>query len=370
MVKAKTSARWCCAVVLAFVAGAGVVASHARGQLSVERTYFGVGRELPISVALPGPLPAGAVAHVRLLEPVTGRIVAESPVPVEGGGVAASVDLAKLLPVIWMKPRLVYAQLVVVEAAAAPRTGPGGVPGVEPEAPPMPVERKVGPALVLQPLTNPARAELDERNPRVPQVIYPRDRQPEKPVMSGYRVYKDRHAVIETDLGSIRVALRPDAAPNTAWNFRDLVERGFYTDIEFHRVVAAGREGKGFVIQTGDPTGTGEGGPGYDLPLEPSTLPHDFGVLSMARDKQPDTAGSQFFIALSRVETARLDGLYAAFGQTVDGAAVIRAIAATPVAPGPEHRPVRAPRIKRAYLVNAPPYPEGLRPVTEAAGGR
>lgn len=339
----------------------GIAAPAALGQLSVDRTYFGVGRSVPVTVAVPGGLPAGATAEVRLLEPVTGRVLASGKVSL------GEADLARVLPVIWSSPRVAYAQLVVVEPVP-----PAAAPGAEGEAPgPMsPRERGVGPALVLQPLTSPARAELDERNPRVPLVVYPRERQPEKPVMSGYRVYTDKRVVIETDLGPIRVALRPDAAPNTAWNFRELAERGFYTDIEFHRVVAAGREGKGFVIQTGDPTGTGEGGPGYDLPLEPSTLPHDFGVLSMARDRQPDTAGSQFFIALSRVETARLDGSYAAFAQVVDGAAVVRAIASTPVAPGPEHRPVKPPRIRRAYLVDAEPYPQGTRPATERDGAR
>ncbi len=103
----------------------------------------------------------------------------------------------------------------------------------------------------------------------------------------------------ETNLGEIVIGLRPDEAPNTAWNFRELVDGGFYDGTIFHRVVPQSRDGDPFVIQGGDPSQSGEGGPGYWLPLEPSGLAHDFGVISMARADDPDSAGSQFFICLS-----------------------------------------------------------------------
>src|SRR5258708_35830605 len=119
---------------------------------------------------------------------------------------------------------------------------------------------------------------------------------------------------METSLGDIELAMRPDEAPNTVWNFLTLCAGGFYTDIIFHRIKAVNPATRSpFVIQAGDPlqrkdvpaeaTGAGEGGPGYWINLEPSKLPHDFGVVSMARKSDgslPNLAGSQFFISLSR----------------------------------------------------------------------
>ena len=90
----------------------------------------------------------------------------------------------------------------------------------------------------------------------------------------------------------------PKSAPNTAWNFRHLAANGFYDDTTFHRVVHFDRTGRRFVIQGGDPSGTGEGSAGWDLPMENSTLAHDLGVISMARADHPDSAGSQFFFCL------------------------------------------------------------------------
>ena len=172
-------------------------------------------------------------------------------------------------------------------------------------------------------------------------------------VRSGYRVYRERDVILATDHGDIRVRLRPDAAPNTAWNFRQLVEGGFYRSIDFHRIVPLTGAGDPFVIQAGDPSGTGDGGPGYWVPIEPSTLPHDFGVLSMARAADPDSAGSQIFFCLSRAGTARLDGSYCSFGETIDGADVIRAIASAPLADVAAGRPETPPVIISASLVDA-----------------
>ncbi|MBL8877234.1 MAG: peptidylprolyl isomerase [Phycisphaerae bacterium] len=171
---------------------------------------------------------------------------------------------------------------------------------------------------------------------------------------------------METDKGVIEFQLRPDVAPNTAWNFRELVGGGFYTDIIFHRIVPKLQSGHPFVIQVGDPTATGTGGPGYNIDLEQSSLQHDFGVLSMARSGDPNSNGSQVFVCLSRPGTAFLDGNYTTFGQAISGADVIRAIAASPI--GAEGRPTDPmPLIKTATLVDAAPYGTGPKPITPEA---
>ena len=153
--------------------------------------------------------------------------------------------------------------------------------------------------------------------------------------------------------------MRPDAAPNTAWNFISLCEGGFYRGIDFHRIVPMTRDGDPFVIQAGDPTASGSGGPGYWLPIEKSDLPHDFGVISMARDVDPDSAGSQIFICLSRAGTARLDGHYCGFGYAVDGAETIRAIAAVKLVDISAGRPADPPVILGTDLLSAPPRVPG-----------
>jgi len=177
----------------------------------------------------------------------------------------------------------------------------------------------------------------------------------ETPFVSGWRVYFEQDAIIETSEGDIRISLRPDVAPNTVWNFRELASGGFYQNTTFHRVVPMTSKGHPFVIQGGDPTGTGSGGPGYWLPIENSELSHDFGVISMARAGDPDSAGSQFFLCLSREGTARLDGQYCSFGETIGGADVIRKIAKTPLANPATGKPVSPPIIKSIQLVSSKP---------------
>jgi cyclophilin family peptidyl-prolyl cis-trans isomerase len=171
-----------------------------------------------------------------------------------------------------------------------------------------------------------------------------------EPLVNGWRVYQDMDAVIETSEGEIRISLRPDVAPNTVWNFRELAMGGFYRESSFHRIVPMTSRGDPFVIQGGDPTGTGSGGPGWWLPIENSSLPHDFGVISMARAGDPDSAGSQFFLCLSRQGTARLDGQYCSFGETIEGEDVIRAISTTPLAEPSSGKPVNPPRITTIRL--------------------
>ncbi|MCB9861278.1 MAG: peptidylprolyl isomerase [Phycisphaeraceae bacterium] len=165
---------------------------------------------------------------------------------------------------------------------------------------------------------------------------------------------------MHTSKGDIELRLRPDQAPNTCWNFRHLVEGGFYTDIIFHRIV-----GPNFVIQAGDPTGMGSGGPGYNFDLEDSKLPHDFGVLSTARSGDPNSNGSQIFICLSRDGTNFLDGRYTSYGQTVRGFDVIREIAAVPVN---NQRPIDPPVWHSAELIDAPPYGTGFGGNTTESG--
>ena len=115
----------------------------------------------------------------------------------------------------------------------------------------------------------------------------------------------------------IKGELYPEAAPNTVNNFIALVSKGFYDGLIFHRVIP------GFMIQGGDPKGSGVGGPGYTIKGEfaanrfPNDLRHARGVLSMARTMAPNSAGSQFFIM--HEDSPHLDGQYAAFGKVVEG---------------------------------------------------
>lgn len=131
---------------------------------------------------------------------------------------------------------------------------------------------------------------------------------------------------IEMEDGSVMKAeLYPDIAPNTVNNFISLINKGFYDGVIFHRVI------NGFMLQGGDPEGTGMGGPGYCIKGEFShngfqnDLKHTPGVLSMARTMAPDTAGSQFFIM--HKTSPHLDGEYAAFGKVIEGMDVVNQIA-------------------------------------------
>lgn len=123
----------------------------------------------------------------------------------------------------------------------------------------------------------------------------------------------------------IVIELFPSIAPNTVTNFVSLIEEGFYDGVIFHRVIP------GFMIQGGDPEGTGSGGPGYSIPGEfnannfNNPLPHERGVISMARTNDPNSAGSQFFIMHDH--SPHLDGNYAAFGKVIEGMAIVDNIA-------------------------------------------
>jgi len=127
----------------------------------------------------------------------------------------------------------------------------------------------------------------------------------------------------------MKAELYPQITPNTVNNFISLIKKGFYNGLGFHRVIS------GFMIQGGDPQGTGAGGPGYSIPGEFSQnafkndIKHDVGVLSMARAQHPDSAGSQFFIM--HAPAPHLDGAYAAFGKLTEGVDVLNSIAALDV---------------------------------------
>ncbi len=311
----------------------------ASAQLTPNSLYYGVDRKVPMTVAAEG----GEVV-IKLLEP--GELVEVASAPAAAGG----VDLAGLFPSLWTDKRedVLFAQLYVDDSP-------------------------VGAPVVLDPMVSVDKATMV--NPQTMQPVQPGQRgrplftseraqmsgQTRPVTYSGIRAYVSKDVVFETSAGDIRVRLRPDKAPNHAWNFRSLVEGGYYNQIIFHRIIPD------FVIQVGDPTGTGSGGPGYQIDLEKSDMPHDFGVLSMARTGDPDSGGSQIFICLTRQRTAMLDGSYTAFGQSIAGADTIIALGNTEVGGPRGDRPLDPPLLENAYLVDSAPAGTGPMPVQRPA---
>ena len=136
-------------------------------------------------------------------------------------------------------------------------------------------------------------------------------------------------AVIETKFGKIEMEFFEDKAPGHVKNFKDLAKKGFYDGTIFHRVIP------GFMIQGGDPntksddrSDHGMGGPGYSIKAEFNDTPHKRGILSMARSKDPNSAGSQFYIVVK--DSAFLDGQYTAFGKVLSGMTVADQIVNAP----------------------------------------
>ncbi len=154
-------------------------------------------------------------------------------------------------------------------------------------------------------------------------------------------------AIEMTDGGKMVVALDAKNAPITVANFKKLVGEGFYDGLIFHRVIS------GFMIQGGDPTGTGMGGSKETIKGEfahngvNNPISHERGVISMARSMMYNSASSQFFICHKAARF--LDGEYAAFGKLVEGEETLDAIASTPTSRG--DRPLKEQKIKRAYFV-------------------
>ena len=135
-----------------------------------------------------------------------------------------------------------------------------------------------------------------------------------------------QYVKMKTTGGTLTEAMYYDVAPNTVDSFLRLAGQGYYDGLSFHRVIS------GFMIQGGDPTGTGGGGPGFSVGGEFNPRPHLEGVLSMARTSDPNSAGSQFFVCLDYNGphgTKQLDGQYTAFGKVVDGFDAVKAIGAT-----------------------------------------
>ncbi|MGN1388674.1 MAG: peptidylprolyl isomerase [Bulleidia sp.] len=153
--------------------------------------------------------------------------------------------------------------------------------------------------------------------------------------------------VIEMENGhTIKIELDEKNAPITAANFRKLVEQHFYDGLIFHRVIS------GFMIQGGDPTGTGAGGSDEEIPGEfasngyPNPIKHVRGTISMARTMDPNSASSQFFIM--HQDAPYLDGQYAAFGHVVEGMETVDEIAETDT--DASDRPKKTQRMKRVYI--------------------
>jgi peptidyl-prolyl cis-trans isomerase B (cyclophilin B) len=171
------------------------------------------------------------------------------------------------------------------------------------------------------------------------------------PVSTGNEV-----AVIKTSEGDMVVEFWTDAAPNTIENFKKLARAGFYNGTIFHRIV------KAFMIQGGDPNSKdpskenryGEGGPGYKIKAEFNDHSHERGVISMAREPDPDSAGSQFFICLAPVP--RLDHQYTTFGKLIKGDDVLGKIGDTPVSRnsmGEMSKPTKRVTIEKIDIVAA-----------------
>lgn len=155
----------------------------------------------------------------------------------------------------------------------------------------------------------------------------------------------NRIAVFDTNMGEFEIELFEDKTPITTKNFIDLAQEGFYDGVIFHRII------DGFMIQGGDPTGTGMGGPGYTIEDEftPELTHESEGILSMANTGRPHTGGSQFFITLAA--TPWLDGHHTVFGKVIKGMEVVREIGH--VKTGPQDRPVHDVVINKITIKDA-----------------
>jgi cyclophilin family peptidyl-prolyl cis-trans isomerase len=168
--------------------------------------------------------------------------------------------------------------------------------------------------------------------------------------MTEQHKYKKRNEAnpliaIDTDYGSMVLELYHDVAPTHVDSMLSRVREGFYDGLIFHRVI------EGFMIQGGDPTGTGAGDAGYNLKAEFSDLPHVEGTLSMARARDPNSASCQFFICLA--PQPHLNGQYTVFGQLLDGFDTLHKIGGVPT--GANDRPVRDVIMRSVHIVDEEP---------------
>ncbi|MGE3107193.1 MAG: peptidylprolyl isomerase [Phycisphaerales bacterium] len=330
--------------VMGFVAAGFclLAASTARSQVSPDRLYYGIGRAIPMTIAKPADA-EGAVT-LQLTEPVTHALVEKAE------AAAGAVNLAEKFPALWTtsSPRLLYLQLVVGD-------------------------KPIGAPVVLQPLVSPTYAS------RVDGAGNPMWETRGRKIYSGIRAYVDKHVVLDTSKGEVELAMRPDQAPNTVWSFRGLVEGGYYTEVIFHRIADLNGDATVDILQVGDPGASnpqnaGQGGPGFNIDLEQSELPHDLGVISMARTPDPNSNGSQVFLCLNKKGTSFLDGKYTTFGKAVKGEEVLMTLGTSPT-DSRTQRPIDPPMIKSARLVDAPPikaapgaeHSEGSKPPAKPA---
>ncbi len=250
---------------------------------------------------------------------------------------AGEVDLAEVFPRLWKTddPRVLHVQAATDESG---RT-------------------RIGAPLTLVPMLTPRYAPRVDRT-GTPQVNPPPPTDARTPpasarAFSGYWTFVDQRLILDMGSGEMAFALRADAAPYSVLHLRRLVQSGFYEGVGVHRIASLSGQTAPEIVQFGDPTGTGLGGPGFLIDFEPSPLTHAFGTLSLARTSDPNSAGSQVFITLSADVGPALNGKYTALGRLVDGADVLRSLAKTPT--GADARPREPIVIRSARLVDAPP---------------
>ncbi len=193
-------------------------------------------------------------------------------------------------------------------------------------APAKPVEEEIKEVDVVDDATEQVEKEMDDSQAEE-EVVMEAEKAPEAVEKLELEGDMNTFVELETTMGKMKIKLYDDKAPLTVKNFRDLVEKGFYDGTIFHRVI------KDFMVQGGDPTGTGTGGPGYKIKDEfGAGLKHSKkGILSMA-NAGPNSGGSQFFITL--IATPWLDGKHAIFGELTEGMDVLDKIGTAPVGPG------------------------------------
>lgn len=247
-------------------------------------------------------------------------------------------DLANVFQRLWKtdEPRVVFVQAAEDEAG----------------------EKRVGPALALVPMLTPRYASRTDRTgaPQLNPLPAPADGRSTTAAsraFSGYWMFTEQRAVFELVAGELAFALRADAAPMSVMHVRKLITSGFYDGVGVHRIASLSGQTAPDIVQFGDPTATGLGGPGFMIDFEPSPLAHAFGTLSLARTSDPNSAGSQMFITLSGDVGPALNARYTVLGRLVDGADVLRAIGKSPTtADGRPRDPIV---IRAAKLVDATP---------------
>ena len=159
------------------------------------------------------------------------------------------------------------------------------------------------------------------------------------PIWGEIKRAKNPVVIMETNFGNMEIELYWKETPKTSENFLYLVNKGFYDGLTFHRVIPQ------FVIQGGDPEGTGSGGPGYNIPDETSPIKHTYGCVAMAKTMEPNSAGSQFYICMK--DLPNLDGKYTVFGKVIKGMETAEKIAKVPT--GPNDMPQEKVVITKAY---------------------